>query len=362
MGSELNLLMEFAKSMNMNNHIYYEYEGPPKINIGLLDVEKNVVSYPVSKMDLSLLVPKPVSYIDWLALVQVFKLQLWMWIISCYVLIAIFFWIENTIYVNANCPGFTDITGLFFLQGLNDCKIPPYIRARSLIASLLTIAVLYSAVFSSGIVDKMMTIRYQNDINTIEDLANSDLYIEYVNDPNQMLWGQEITEAEKRAFSRYGGSYIKIPYTKKAMGHYITGTKLSTSIVLRDFLYRFLPYMKSMDYTLIHLNTIFTLHYDHYMFYLPFLNDYILRCQATGLMTKWEWDAFRAESRMNIILAYLDKSKPPIEPIILQFEHVKGVFALWIVGILMSVWIFILETLWAWLFYNIRYLSFHIIT
>ncbi|XP_065170316.1 uncharacterized protein [Atheta coriaria] len=362
MGSELNLLMEFSKSMNLKNRIYNGYLGSPRIVIGLFDDGNHVVSYPVSKMDISFLVPKPVSYIDWLALVQVFKLQLWMWIISCFVLIAIFFWIENTICVNANCPNVTDITGLFFLQGLNDCKIPPYLRARSLIATLLTIAVLYSAVFSSGIVDKLMTIRYRNDIRTIEDLANSELRIEYVNDPNLMFWGKEITEAEKRAFSHYGGQEINIPYTKKAMGHYITATKLSTAIVLRDPLYRYLRYVKTMDYTLLRLNTCFTLIEKHYTLYLPLINDYILRCQATGLMTKWEWDAFRAESTMNIIFAYLDKSKPPIEPIKLQFEHVKGVFALLIVGIIISVWMFILETVWAWLFYNIRYLSFHIIT
>ncbi|XP_065161004.1 uncharacterized protein [Atheta coriaria] len=231
MGSEVILMFEFGKSMNMSGIICHDCKPTvPMFILGYLGRPTGASTYPVSNLDLSFLTPKSRSYINWLALLQVFEVKLWILIFSCYVLIGCYFWMENIINQNVNSPRFLSITGLFLLQGLNHRSISPNLRTRCLIATVLVIAVLVSSMFSSGVVQKMMTVSYEGEVLTIEQLADSELMVQWSNNPLNFFESNAFTEAEVRAFSRWSLTNFKLPYYEKAIAHYVTITRLSTSL------------------------------------------------------------------------------------------------------------------------------------
>ncbi|XP_065170150.1 spermosin-like [Atheta coriaria] len=63
----------------------------------------------------------------------------------------------------------------------------------------------------------MMTISYEHEIKTIEDLADSDLYVEYVNHPLYMIDEQELTRHHLSFPSMY--CLIEIPGVVVGWGH-----------------------------------------------------------------------------------------------------------------------------------------------
>lgn len=201
------------------------------IFVGYLGRPTGASTYPVSNLDLSFLTPKSRSYINWLALLQVFEVKLWILIFSCYVLIGCYFWMENIINQNVNSPRFLSITGLFLLQGLNHRSISPNLRTRCLIATVLVIAVLVSSMFSSGVVQKMMTVSYEGEVLSIEQLADSELMVQWSNNPLNFFESNAFTEAEVRAFSRWSLTNFKLPYYEKAIAHYVTITRRMCSFI-----------------------------------------------------------------------------------------------------------------------------------
>lgn len=204
-----------------SNYILLGYFGPQKV----------ISTDPVSILYLSFLTPEPKTHIKWLDLLQVFELKLWILIFSCYSLIGCFFWIENIVNHNANCPRFLAITGLFLLQTLNHYKMPRSVCTRCLIMIVLILAVLISSMFSSGIVKSMMTVSYEGEVRTIEQLADSKLMVEWKNEPLDVCDSNSLIEAEVRAFSRWSLDNYKLPYYEKAIAHYVTITRRMSTYV-----------------------------------------------------------------------------------------------------------------------------------
>lgn len=61
------------------------------------------------------------------------------------------------------------------MQGLNDTQIPRSNRPRSVVAMLLIVIVLYTALFASGVVSVLIIPQYEDNIRTVDDLLRSEL-------------------------------------------------------------------------------------------------------------------------------------------------------------------------------------------
>ncbi|XP_065155602.1 uncharacterized protein [Atheta coriaria] len=121
-------------------------------------------------MHLTYFVPIPKIYINWLQLVQVFQLQIWIPLLLSIMAFIVYFWVEMLVTSSPIQSPIMTVYGTFLTQSLSFKQVPRRSSSRMVFALALIAVVKFSSLFATGIVTQMAVPRYEDGIRTEDEI------------------------------------------------------------------------------------------------------------------------------------------------------------------------------------------------
>ncbi|KAF5283307.1 hypothetical protein FQA39_LY17354 [Lamprigera yunnana] len=323
------------------------------------------LSKPVVRTGITCLVPSPRLTDGWLTPLLPFSLEMWLYFVLSLILIFITLFGSTTLiskrkrkqktvkvnYAVIYNQIFIRITKIFLVQSVATTNKSVDIALKYMF-TLFLYSLVISASYSSGLAAIMTIPRYTGVINTVKDLANSDIkwgatqdaWIysileeqrpEYVKILDKFIPTEEENLLRMAKTKRFAFSIERLPSGQYAIGNYITEDVVKGLRLMQEDLY--------WEYCVFMLRKSSPL--------LENLDSLIIRLNEIGLIIYWEKKTTEVHmnSRVQNIVGYYraSQTKEPDHPVVkLQWIHVEGAFGILILGYILSAICFIIELIY----------------
>ncbi|KAF5307156.1 hypothetical protein FQR65_LT00672 [Abscondita terminalis] len=320
------------------------------------------LSKPVVTTEVTCLVPEPKLATGWLTPLLPFTEEMWLYFcisfgfISISVITITAVISKRNLDIKINYPMIIDqcllrITKILVGQSIPTTNANVDIAFKYLF-SLFLYSLVVSASYSSGLATVMTIPRYLGIINTVSDLASSNLYWgatgeawiysllleerqQYIELLQKFVADSEENLKKFANVNNFGFLIERLPSGQFAIGDYITEDTVKNMRLMKEDLY-----------------------WEHCVFMLrknsPLLislDSLILRLNEAGLAKYWEKKTIQYHMNFGVqnIVAYYRVSQtkePPPLVVKLEWVHVEGVFVILIGGFVVSITCFLIELLY----------------
>ncbi|XP_052565949.1 glutamate receptor ionotropic, delta-2-like [Culex pipiens pallens] len=313
------------------------------------------LSKPISRTGVTCITPKPKLLSSWMTPILPFTPNLWAAVAVTFVLASIFAlfmnFMVNKIVLTQDirvdiCESFMIIGSMFILQTvLLRINRNKYVSQMVLIGSVLFVGMMIGNVYSGGLSSVMTIPRYQKPIDTLLDLANSDLHWASTHDawifsilmatqPTILKLLQNFETHPKEVLHRHAiqqdlaYSVERLPYGHFAIGEYIDrDVSHNFHLMIEDIYWENCVAMSTKTWPMM----------DH-------LDGLILRVFESGIQRYWELQVVSkyADNKVQLTIA-TSRHQESSGPTILQPSHLVGAFLLLTFGLASGFMIFVME-------------------
>ncbi|KXJ76291.1 glutamate receptor U1-like [Aedes albopictus] len=313
------------------------------------------LSKPISRTGVTCITPKPKLLSGWLIPVLPFSLNLWIAVLSTFLCMSFFslivnFLVDNVLHKENRrvdlCESFMIIGSIFILQSvllrINRSKL---MSQMIIMGSLLFVGLMVGNIYSGGLSSIMTIPRYERPIDTLEDLANSNLPWASTHDAwifsilmatqpiivkilhNFQTHPKEVLHAHTRKLD-LAYSVERLPYNHFAIGEYIDEEASHRyHLMTEDIYWENCVAMSTKTWPM-----------------MDQLDQLILTIFQSGIQRQWELQVVTKYENDNVQLAIATSRHTDSDgPIVLQPSHLLGAFLMLGFGLAAGMLAFLVE-------------------
>ncbi|XP_055604897.1 uncharacterized protein LOC129753122 [Uranotaenia lowii] len=313
------------------------------------------LSKPISRSGITCITPKPKQLSSWMIPILPFASTLWLAVFVTFVLVGFIATALNYMVLNVIkrqkrridvCETYMIVGSIFILQTvLIRLNRNNFVSQMILVGSLLFVGLMVGNAYSGGLSSIMTIPRYENPIDTVQDLADSDMHWASTHDawifsilmatqpmilklldnfrtyPKEVLHGH--TKQQDLAYS-----IERLPYGHFAIGEYIDEEASTEFHLMMEDIYwencvimssKTWPMMKQLDYL-------------------------ILWIFQTGIQRQWEHRVVSKFDNNKVQLAIATSRHMHNDgPVRLQPSHLLGAFLMLAIGLVGGILVFFIE-------------------
>ncbi|XP_058817468.1 uncharacterized protein LOC131680775 [Topomyia yanbarensis] len=317
------------------------------------------LSKPISRTGVTCITPKPQLLSSWMTPLLPFSLNLWIAVLTTFVVMSIFlmlmeFLIQNVLLEQNRpldiCTSFMTIGCIFILQTVNlTVNRSTFVTQRIIMASLLFVGLMIGNIYSGGLSSLMTLPRYEQPINTVQDLADSNMHWASTHD----AWTFSILMATQPTIVKLLHNFEKHPKEvlhRSAMhqafsfgierlpyGHFAVGDYIDKEIahkyhfMIEDIYFEHCVAMSSKTWPMM----------EH-------LDALILVIFQSGIQRYWEQKVISSYEDGEVQLAIsTSRHRESPGPITLQPSHLLGAFLMLAIGLVGGGVVFLFELLYV---------------
>ncbi|KAJ9578617.1 hypothetical protein L9F63_005107, partial [Diploptera punctata] len=296
-------------------------------------------SLPYFRSSVRCITPRPKQLPGWMTPILPFNAVMWAAVaISLIITVIALYLVTNAVILlldkRYNKRKYSSITnniilawGLLFLQSPSEDKTPQYAPLRHLITWLMVYFLLVNSIYSGGLSSVLTVPRFEDPINTVADLAKSNMLWSATTD----AWVYSIEEATEPDLAHIVHNYKTLSEdellkrvfrgdTAFAVERLLGGNYALPSYVNDDTV----PFLRAMRADIYSGFPVFNLRKSSP--FLESLNMLILRLNAAGLLLNYEVQVVRefVGQRVQLALAQNDQVSTDSGPVDLQIAHIQG--------------------------------------
>ncbi|XP_058823625.1 glutamate receptor ionotropic, delta-2-like [Topomyia yanbarensis] len=317
------------------------------------------LSKPISRTGVTCITPKPRLLSSWMTPILPFSLILWIAVLTTFAIMSIVlmfmeYLIQNVLLEHDRpldiCTSFMTIGCIFILQTVRlSINRNVFVSQKIVVGSLLFVGLMIGNTYSGGLSSVMTIPRYEPPINTVQDLADSNMHWASTHDawifsilmatqPTIVKLLHNFEKHPKESLHRsalhqdFSFSIERLPYGHFAVGEYIDKeTADKYHFMIEDIYWENCVAMSTKTWPMM----------EH-------LDELILVIFQSGIQRYWEQRVVSSYEDEKVQLAIsTSRHRESPGPITLEPSHLLGAFLMLAIGLVGGCVVFLLEVLYV---------------